>query len=68
MFSAELQVGRSIKPGVRTNASDVTALCAAVANYVCVVVERWGDGGGGHWLLRMVSVSASVNLTLHHKV
>jgi len=36
-----------------------------------------GDGGGGHWLVRnpdgvmpswMVSVSASVNLPLHHKV
>ena len=34
----------------------------------------WGDGGGGHWLVRMQwhpagwSVSASVNLPLHHKV
>jgi len=27
-----------------------------------------GDGGGGHWLVRMVGVSASVNLPLHHKV
>jgi len=34
-----------------------------------------GDGGGGHWLVRMeclpsqmASVSASVNLSLHHKV
>jgi len=34
-----------------------------------------GDGGGGHWLVlmewqcgTMVSVSASVNLPLHHKV
>ena len=34
-----------------------------------------GDGGGGHWLVldgvvpsRMVCVSASVNLPLHHKV
>jgi len=33
-----------------------------------------GDGGGGHWLVRMEwhpaiwSVSASVNLPLHHKV
>jgi len=34
-----------------------------------------GDGGGGHWLSRdgvvpsrMVGVSASVNLPLHHKV
>ena len=34
----------------------------------------WGDGGGGHWLVRMEwrpagwLVSASVNLPLHHKV
>jgi len=34
----------------------------------------WGDGGGGHWLVRMEwrpagwSASASVNLPLHHKV
>jgi len=33
-----------------------------------------GDGGDGHWLVRMEwhpagwSVSASVNLPLHHKV
>jgi len=33
-----------------------------------------GDGGGGHWLVQMEwrtagwSVSASVNLALHHKV
>jgi len=31
-------------------------------------VKKWGDGGGGHWLDRMVCVSASVNLPLHHKV
>jgi len=37
-------------------------------------VKKWGDGGGGHWLVRMewrsrmVGVSASVNLHLHHKV
>ena len=37
-------------------------------------VKRWGDGGGGHWLVRMewrpagLSVSASVNLPLHRKV
>jgi len=37
-------------------------------------VEKWGDGGGGHWLVQMEwrpaarSVSASVNLPLHHKV
>jgi len=34
-------------------------------------VKRWGDGGGGHWLVwmewRMVGVLASVNLPLHHK-
>jgi len=34
----------------------------------------WGDGGGGRWFpdgvapSRMVGVSASVNLPLHHKV
>jgi len=27
-----------------------------------------GDDGGGHWLVRTVGVSASVNLPLHHKV
>jgi len=27
-----------------------------------------GDVGDGHWLVRMVGVSASVNLPLHHKV
>ena len=37
-------------------------------------VTKWGDGGGGHWLVRMEwrparwLVSASVNLPLHHKV
>ena len=37
--------------------------------------KKWGHGGGGHWLVRtgvapcrMVCVSASVNLPLHHKV
>jgi len=36
--------------------------------------KRYGDGGGGHWLVRMEwrpagwSLSASVNLLLHHKV
>ena len=36
--------------------------------------KKWGDGGGGHWLVWMEwrpagwSVSASVNLPLHHKV
>jgi len=39
--------------------------------------KKWGDGGGGLWLVRMewsvmpsrmVIVSASVNLPLHHKV
>jgi len=38
--------------------------------------KKWGDGGGGHWLVspagvapsRMVSVSVSVNLPLHHKI
>jgi len=37
--------------------------------------KNLGDGGGGHWLVRMmwrpsrmVGVSASVNLPLHHKV
>jgi len=39
--------------------------------------KKWGDGGGGHWLVRnldgvapswMVSVSASVDLPLHHNV
>ena len=37
--------------------------------------EKWGNGGGGHCLVRMwmapsqvVGVSASVNLPLHHKV
>ena len=36
--------------------------------------KKLGDGGGGHWLVRMEcnadgwSVSASVNLPLHHKV
>jgi len=36
--------------------------------------KKWGDGGGGHWLVWMEwrpvgwSVSASVNLLLHHKV
>ena len=36
--------------------------------------KNMGDGGGGHWLVRMEwrpagwSVSASVNLPLHHKV
>jgi len=38
---------------------------------------KMGDGGGGHWALvssdgvapcQMVDVSASVNLSLHHKV
>ena len=37
-------------------------------------VYAMGDGGGGHWLVqivapsRMVGVSASVSLPLHHKV
>jgi len=35
-------------------------------------IKNMGGGGGGHWLVRMewrpVSVSASVNLPLHHKV
>jgi len=37
-------------------------------------VKKWGDGGGGHWLVQMEwrpagwLVSASVNLPLHHKV
>ena len=37
-------------------------------------VKKWGDGRGGHWLVRMEwrpagwSVSAAVNLPLHHKV
>jgi len=40
-------------------------------------VKKCRDGGGGHWLLvsldgvapsRIVGVSASVNLPLHHKV
>jgi len=36
--------------------------------------KKWEDGGGGDWLVRMewrpagLSVSASVNLPLHHKV
>jgi len=36
--------------------------------------KKYGDGGGGHWLVRMEwrpagwSVSASVNLPLRHKV
>jgi len=36
--------------------------------------KKWGDGGGGHWLVRMEwrpagwSVCAFVNLPLHHKV
>jgi len=37
--------------------------------------KKWGDGRGGHWFSpdgvarsRMVSVSASVNLPLHHKI
>ena len=36
--------------------------------------KQWGDGEGGHWLVRMEwrtagwSVSASVSLPLHHKV
>jgi len=36
--------------------------------------KKWGDGGGGHWLVWMEwrpagwSVSTSVNLPLHHKV
>jgi len=31
--------------------------------------KKYGeDGGGGHWLVRMVGVSASVNIPLHHKV
>jgi len=36
--------------------------------------EKWGHDEGGHWLVRMewrpagYSVSASVNLPLHHKV
>jgi len=36
--------------------------------------KKMGDGGGGHWLVRMEwrpagwLVSASVNLPLHHKV
>jgi len=36
--------------------------------------KNWGEGGGGHWLVRMEwrpsvwSVSASVNLPLHHKL
>jgi len=36
--------------------------------------KKRGDGAGGHWLVRMEwrsagwSVSASVNLPLHHKV
>ena len=37
--------------------------------------KKYGDGGGGHWLLvdgvapiRMVGVSVSVNLPLHHEV
>ena len=37
------------------------------------LVKKWGDGGGGHWLVRMEwypagwLVSASVNLPLRHK-
>jgi len=31
--------------------------------------KKWGDGGGEHWLVRMISPEiASVNLPLHHKV
>jgi len=47
--------------------------------YLCMctfLVLDWGDGGGGHCMAspdrvvssRMVNVSASVNLPLHHKV
>jgi len=37
-------------------------------NGYLIVIRSMGDGGGGHWLLvRMVGVSASVNLPLHHK-
>jgi len=32
------------------------------------VCKKMGDGGGVHWLIQMVSVSASVNLPLHHEV
>jgi len=35
-------------------------------NQQCQSTE--GDGGGGHWLVQMECVSASVNLPLHHKV
>jgi len=31
-------------------------------------VKNGGYGGGGHWLVRMVCVSVSVNLPLHHRV
>jgi len=30
--------------------------------------KNMGDGEGGHWLVRMVGVSASINLQLHHEV
>ena len=39
-----------------------------------VIVKKWGDGGGRHWLVWIewrpagLSVSASVNLPSHHKV
>jgi len=32
------------------------------------MLDKMGDGGGGHWLVGMVGVSASVNLPLHHEV
>jgi len=59
----------------------IMAFSAFVFNALTLLVRRQEghpackkyreDGGGGHWLVRierMVGVSASVNLPLHHKV
>jgi len=35
---------------------------------ISIKFSKMGDGGGGNWLVRVVSVSASVNLPLHYKV
>jgi len=74
-----------VTPLSRTLLPDPNALVAFSALTLLVgwqeaghpACKKWGDGGGGHWLVwnpdgvapsRIVCVSASVNLPLHHKV
>jgi len=55
------------------------ALCSKISSfllsYSTILPSNWGDGEGGHWLVRLewdpagfVCVSHPVNLPLHHKV